>query len=260
MRNLAFVWKHWITSWSNSKSKRHIYCNLASAQVSPCLSLSSAGFNAYFSKPKQGTLELPLYLWALRPWSRLWHQENMFGKRNVQQAFTSRYLSSEVGWTGEGGGGVVCVCVQPGYVMAGRERDRQEPVSMPIPVPDVSEAPLTLRAVQPSCRPSRDKRAPLAAAYQEYRATAVRKCLQRWRWTDPIQPSGHNVCSDGKESCLSLCPSELAPHDKSLWRLKSQGLFFASICRRATTEEETRPYRIIHLKKKKIKEKNPTSN
>lgn len=42
----------------------------------------------------------------------------MFGKRNVQQAFTSRYLSSEVGWTREGGGGVR---VQPGYVMAGRE-------------------------------------------------------------------------------------------------------------------------------------------
>lgn len=87
-------------------------------------------------------------------------------------------------WGGLGKGVVgwcVCVCAQPGYVMAGRERDRQEPVSMPIPVPDVSEAPLTLRAVQPSCRPSRDKRAPLAAAYQEYRATAVRKCLQRWR-------------------------------------------------------------------------------
>lgn len=66
-------------------------------------------FNAYFSKPKQGTLELPLYSWALGPWSRLWHQENMFGKRNAQQAFTSRYLSSEVGWTrGRGWRGGVC--------------------------------------------------------------------------------------------------------------------------------------------------------
>lgn len=113
----------------------------------------------------------------------------MFGKRNVQQAFTSRYLSSEVGWTREGGGGVVCA--QPGYVMAGRERDRQEPVLMPIPVPDTSEALLSLRAAQlcwmfgvkfrnttvlPPCTPTpfdfgcQDKTALYAAVRQEYSA------------------------------------------------------------------------------------------
>lgn len=113
----------------------------------------------------------------------------MFGERNAQQAFTSRYLSSEVGWTREGGGGVVCA--QPGYVMAGRERDRQEPALMPIPVPDMSEAPLSLRAAQlcwmfgvkfrnttepPPCTPTpfdfgcQDKPALYAAVRQEYSA------------------------------------------------------------------------------------------
>lgn len=107
----------------------------------------------------------------------------------MQQAFTSRYLSSEVGRTRDGGGGVVCA--QPGYVMAGRERDRQEPVLMPIPVPDTSEAPLSLRAAQlcwmfrvkfrnttvpPPCRPTpfdfgcHDKTALYAAVRQEYSA------------------------------------------------------------------------------------------
>lgn len=87
-------------------------------------------FNAYFSKPKQGTLELPLYSWALGPWSRLWHQENMFGKRNVRQAFTSRYLSSKVGWTREGGGGAAGAA----RLCHGRSRrNRHEPVLVRIP-------------------------------------------------------------------------------------------------------------------------------
>lgn len=168
----------------------------------PCLSVSSAGFNAYFSKPKQGTLELPLYLCSLRPWSRLWHQENMFGKRNVQQAFTSRYLSSEVGWTREGGGGVVRACVQPGYVMAGWERDRQEPVLMPIPVPDTREAPPSLRAVQLLCRPGRfDPGMKRLLVLQHIKsaepilgaAAAVCKRLQRWKWSGQIQPSRRSV-------------------------------------------------------------------
>lgn len=45
--------------------------------------------------------------------------------------------------------------MQPGYVMAGWERDRQEPVLMPIPVPDIREAHPSLRAVQLLCRPGR---------------------------------------------------------------------------------------------------------
>lgn len=58
----------------------------------------------------------------------------MFGKRNVRQAFTSRYLSSKVGWTREGKG-VAGWRVQPGYVMAGRDRrDRHEPVLVHIPI------------------------------------------------------------------------------------------------------------------------------
>lgn len=62
--------------------------------------------------------------------------------------------------------------MQPGYVMAGWERDRQEPVLMPIPVPDTREAPPSLRARQLLCRPGRfdswDETAPRAAAHQEY--------------------------------------------------------------------------------------------
>lgn len=100
-------------------------------RLSPLSKWIQRRFNAYFSKPKQGTLELPLYSWALGPWSRLWHQENMFGKRNVQQAFTSRYLSSEVGWTREGGGRVAGAA----RLCHGRSRkDRHEPVLAPIPV------------------------------------------------------------------------------------------------------------------------------
>lgn len=43
-------------------------------------------------------------------------------------------------WGGLGKGVVGVVCAQPGYVMAGRERGRQEPVLMPIPAPDTNEA------------------------------------------------------------------------------------------------------------------------
>lgn len=52
-------------------------------------------------------------------------------------------------WGGLGKGVVGrCVRAQPGYVMAGRERDRQEPVLMPIPASATSEAPLSLRAAR----------------------------------------------------------------------------------------------------------------
>lgn len=50
----------------------------------------------------------------------------------MQQAFTSRYLSSEVGWTREGGGGVAGAA----KLCHGRSgRDRHEPVLVSFPVP-----------------------------------------------------------------------------------------------------------------------------
>lgn len=56
----------------------------------------------------------------------------MFGKRNVRQAFTSRYLSSKVGWTREGGGGVAGAA----RLCHGRSRrDRHEPVLVHFPIP-----------------------------------------------------------------------------------------------------------------------------
>lgn len=56
----------------------------------------------------------------------------MFGKRNVRQAFTSRYLSSKVGWTREGGGGVAGAA----RLCHGRSRrDRHEPVLVHIHIP-----------------------------------------------------------------------------------------------------------------------------
>lgn len=56
----------------------------------------------------------------------------MFGKRNVRQAFTSRYLSSKVGWTREGGGGVAGAA----RLCHGRSRtERHEPVLVHIPIP-----------------------------------------------------------------------------------------------------------------------------
>ncbi len=53
--------------------KENIYnVQFLSQQTFPLLSKCiQCRFNAYFSKPKQGALELPLYSWALGPWSRL---------------------------------------------------------------------------------------------------------------------------------------------------------------------------------------------
>lgn len=42
----------------------------------------------------------------------------------MQQAFTSRYLSSEVGWTREGGGGVVRACSQAMSWQVGNGTDK----------------------------------------------------------------------------------------------------------------------------------------
>lgn len=49
----------------------------------------------------------------------------------MRQAFTSRYLSSKVGWTREGGGGEAAGAVR---LCHGRlRRDRHEPVLVQIP-------------------------------------------------------------------------------------------------------------------------------
>lgn len=71
----------------------------------------------------------------------------MFGKRNVQQAFTSRYLSSEVGWTREGGGGVVRACAaRLCHGRSGKRQTRTCPNAYPCS--DASEVPLSLRAAR----------------------------------------------------------------------------------------------------------------
>lgn len=93
LRLISIKLKHFI--WN----KTFFFVSIQTPPPRPQSECNQCMFNAYFSKPKQGALELALYSQALRPWSWLWHQESMFGKRNVRQAFTSRYLSSKVGWT-----------------------------------------------------------------------------------------------------------------------------------------------------------------
>lgn len=122
--------------------------------------------------------------------------------------------------------------MQPGYVMAGWERDRQEPVLMPIPVPDTREAPPSLRAVQLLCRPgpfeSGMKRLLVLQHIKKSieptlgAAAAVCQRLQRWKRADQIRPSRRNVRYGREEGCLSSCPSYLAPRDKALWRWRSE--------------------------------------
>lgn len=55
------------------------------------------------ASPSKRTSELPLYLQALGPQSRFDIKKEVFGRRNVRQAFTSRYLSFKVECGGEGG-------------------------------------------------------------------------------------------------------------------------------------------------------------
>lgn len=181
-------------------------------------------------------------------------------------------------WGGLGKGVVGwCVRAQPGYVMAGRERDRQEPVLMPIPASATSEATLSLRAARlcwmfrvkfrnttapPTLLSPRhlifgcqDKTALYAAVRHEYSAE-IQSLISASDWTWAVSAETLR-CSCSRQVCVkvdvrpwgcNVCCVHWVPHN-CLHVIKLCGLFdffFLPVC--TFVIQQPRKKQLAHIK------------